>query len=96
MIWLFIIVVLVALATLAMRRAPLWQWAVTALVLGFVSRIGIFNDGRFAADLPGLVEAFLPGVILALLCVDEVRRAVVTGPAYGFVKSILPRVSRTE
>jgi len=96
MAWLMIIISLAALATLAMRRAPLWQWAVTALVLGFLSRIGIFNGGSFAGDLPGLIEVFLPGIVLALLCVGEIRRAVVTGPAYGFVKSVLPRVSRTE
>ena len=51
---LLILLAIVAIAVLAMRQAPLWQWAATALVLGLVSRIGIFNNGSFAGDLPGL------------------------------------------
>ncbi|MEO8884335.1 MAG: acyl-CoA dehydrogenase, partial [Devosia sp.] len=92
---LLIVISLIAVAVLAMRQAPLWQWAVTALVIGLVSRIG-WGFAPFAGDVPGLIEVLLPGVILALLSVTGIRRVVVTGPAYGFVKSILPRVSRTE
>jgi len=92
---LLIVISLIAIAVLAMRQSPLWQWAVTALVIGLLSRIG-WGFAPFAGDLPGLIEVFLPGIILALLSAPAIRRAVVTGPAYGFVKSILPRVSRTE
>jgi len=92
---LLIVISLVAIAVLAMRQAPLWQWAVVALAVGLLSRIG-WGFAPFAGDLPGLIEVFLPGVVLALLSAPMIRRAVVTGPAYGFVKSILPRVSRTE
>jgi acyl-CoA dehydrogenase len=87
----------VAFAVLAMMRAPLWQWAVAVLVLGALTRLG-FDDAGLAlhADLLGWVLALLPGIVLALLAVPQIRKAVVTGPAYGLVKKILPRVSRTE
>jgi acyl-CoA dehydrogenase len=92
---LLVVIAIVAVAALAMRQSPLWQWAAAALVVGLLSRVG-FAGGGFAGDLPGLIEVFLPGVVLALLSVPVIKRAVVIGPAYGFVKSILPRVSRTE
>ena len=92
---LLIVVALVAAAWLAMRRSPLWQWAVAALVIGFLSRIG-WGQSPFAADLPGLIEVFLPGVILAVLAIPAARIAVISKPVYGAVKASLPKVSRTE
>ena len=92
---LLIVVALVAAAWLAMRRSPLWQWAVAALVIGFLSRIG-WGQSLFAADLPGLIEVFLPGVILAVLAIPAARIAVISKPVYGAVKASLPKVSRTE
>ncbi|MDR3473145.1 MAG: acyl-CoA dehydrogenase [Devosia sp.] len=92
---LFIGISIVAIATLAMRRAPLMQWAIAALVIGLLTRIP-FTGGALALDLPGLIEVLLPGVVLALLVVPDIRRAVISAPAYGLVKSMLPRVSRTE
>ncbi len=92
---LLIVVTLVAMAVLAMRQAPLWQWALAAAVIGLLSRLG-WGGAPFAGDVSGLIEVFLPGAILGLLCIPDVRMLVLTGPAYSFVKSILPRVSRTE
>jgi len=88
---------LIAFAVLAMLRAPIWQWAVAALAHGVLSRFG-FNAEGFGVytDLFGWILALLPGVLLALFAVPPIRKAVVTGPAYGMVKTILPRVSRTE
>jgi len=86
---LLIVLSIVTIAALAMRRAPLWHWAVAALVIGLLA-------GAFAGGFAGWVAALLPGVVLALLSVPQIRRVLVTGPAYGFVKAILPRVSRTE
>jgi len=81
---------------LAMRRAPLWQWAVGALILGLLSRV-TFDAGIVWSLLSGwTIVALIPAIILALLSVTAIRRAVVAQPAYGLVKSILPRVSRTE
>ena len=87
---------IIAFATLAMRRAPLWQWALAALVIGALSRISLDGGFWLMTDSVGWVFALLPAVILGLLALTPVRRAVVIAPAYGFVKSILPRVSRTE
>ncbi|MEQ1768293.1 MAG: acyl-CoA dehydrogenase, partial [Devosia sp.] len=92
--------VLVAIATflaLAMLRAPLWAWAVGAAIVGVLSRF-IAPDGGFglAPGAWGWLWALLPAIILGLLVVTPVRLAVFIGPAFAMVKSILPRVSRTE
>ena len=92
-----VVIGLVALAVLAMRQAPLWQWAVVALVLGVLSRFCIDIAGvSVDTGTAGWVLALLPGAILLLLCVGAVRRLVVSRPMYGLVRRMLPRVSRTE
>lgn len=88
------IIAIVAFVVLAMRRAPLWQWALGALVVGLLTRIGL--DPLFDANGVGLTFSLLPAIVLGLLSMPFMRRLVLTRPAYGFVKSILPRVSRTE
>jgi len=92
-----IVLGLVGSATLAMRRAPLWQWAILVAVLGALMRI-VWNEAGLwlATDLVGWILALLPGAILGLLAIPALRRLLATGPAYGLVKKILPRVSRTE
>jgi acyl-CoA dehydrogenase len=89
---------IIAFGVLAMRRAPLWQWAAAVAILGALTRFGFDASGGLAvhADLLGWIFALLPGAILGVLALAPVRKAVVTGPAYRIVKSILPRVSRTE
>lgn len=97
MIVAIVVLGLVGSATLAMRRAPLWQWAILVGLLGALTRL-IWNEAGLwlATDLVGWVLALLPGAVLALLAIPVLRRFLVTGPAYGLVKKILPRVSRTE
>ncbi|HQZ13802.1 MAG TPA: acyl-CoA dehydrogenase [Devosia sp.] len=85
---------LVAFGFLAMRRAPLWQWAMAAAVVGVLGRI--LALGGFAGGLFGWLLALVPAIILGLFAIPLLRRLALTGPAYGMVKSILPRVSRTE
>jgi acyl-CoA dehydrogenase len=87
---------LVVFAILAMRRTPLWQWAIAAAVLGVLSRTSFADGVAFHPGVLGWVLALLPAVVLGLLAVPQLRQAVLTGPAYGKVKAILPRVSRTE
>jgi acyl-CoA dehydrogenase len=92
-----IVITIVAFAVLAMRESPLWQWAVAALVIGALTRFDFSGkDVVVANDTGGLVLALLPGIILALLSVPSIRKATVLRPVYRAVKSILPRVSRTE
>lgn len=84
----------VAFVVLAMRQAPLWQWGLAALAIGLATRLDPATG--FDASPFLLVLALLPGVILLALSVRAIRKAVLTGPAYGMVRKILPRVSRTE
>jgi len=94
---LFIILIGIAgFFALAMRRAPLWQWGALALLLGALSRLSTDNGLWLRTDLAGWVLALIPAIALFLLSVTTIRRAVVAAPAYRLVKSILPRVSRTE
>ena len=90
-----VILAFVVFCALAVRQAPLWQWAVAALVLGLLTRVDAESGFRFTAD-GFLLLALFPGLVLALLCVPAVRIAVVTRPVYGAIKKMLPRVSRTE
>lgn len=88
---------LVGFAALAMRRAPLWQWAIAVAVLGALTRVFVDAAGLWlATDAVGWSFALLPGLVLALLAVPPIRQLAVSGPVYGMVKKILPRVSRTE
>lgn len=82
--------------TLAMRRAPVWQWALAAAVLGALTRISTENGLWLSTDPTGWVLALLPAVLLGLFAVPALRKAILTAPAYGMVRKILPRVSRTE
>ncbi|MEP7239656.1 MAG: acyl-CoA dehydrogenase [Devosia sp.] len=81
---------------LAMHRAPLWQWAAGLAALALLTRLGWDSGMVVHADAIGWVAAFIPAAVVGLLAVTPIRRAVVTAPAYRLVKSILPRVSRTE
>lgn len=88
---------LIVFAVLAVRESPLWQWAIGALVVGLLTRIGFGPGGMtLATDLGGLILVLLPAIIFGLLSIAGFRKAVLMRPVYGAVKSILPRVSRTE
>jgi len=94
-IFALIVISLVVFAVLAMRESPLWQWGVAALVIGLYSRLD-FSDGFGFAGGFGLVLALVPGIIMLALSVEAIRKPLLIKPIYGGVKSILPRVSRTE
>ena len=91
-----VLIGIAGIAVLAMRRAPLWAWALLALAVGLLSRV--VTAPELAIDLVSgwTLVALAPAIVLGLLCMAPIRRAVLTGPAYGLVKRILPRVSRTE
>jgi acyl-CoA dehydrogenase len=93
-----IVVAFAAAGLLAMWRAPLWQWALAAVLVGVLARVVPAEGGGISilTDVPGWLVALLPAVILGLLTVKPLRRTVLTGPGYRLVKTILPRVSRTE
>lgn len=94
---LLLIALIAVVLALGMWRASAWQWAVGigAVTLGW--QLGIFHG---FAHVPGvgflgvLVWIALAG--LASLSIADVRRRVVTKPAFKLVKGILPKVSDTE
>src|SRR5688572_3702236 len=96
MTFLLVVIGLVAFATLAMRESPLWQWGVAFAALGVVSGVEFTATG--ASYQLGWFSWVLTvfGAILLLLAIKPLRMIVLTTPVYGAVKSILPKVSRTE
>ena len=67
-----IIIGIVGFFVLAMRRAPLWQWAVGALVLGILTRLGWTADG-------GPVALGVPGWNVRVYVLDEYLNPVPAG-----------------
>jgi len=90
-----VIVGLIGFATLAMRRAPVWQWAALWIVLALFNLVILDPFALVVAD-PFRWLLLVPGLILGLFALKPLRKLIVTGPAYAMVKRILPRVSRTE
>ena len=93
----FILLCLAAFLALGMRKAPMWLWAAAAGLLTLVWRSGVLHGGPPSA--PGLLSfvfGWLPFGVLAALAVPQIRRALITAPAYGMVRNILPKVSDTE
>jgi acyl-CoA dehydrogenase len=92
---LFLVVAVGVVFALAMRRAPLWGWAVGLAVLTVLWQ----SDGL--AHLPWelsfwRVMAWLPPILLAVLSVPDVRRRLIIEPAYDTIRGVLPKVSDTE
>ena len=93
----FAAICVIALFAVAMRRAPLAIWAVVLGGLAFAWQSGLFQ-GRFGFPDLTLVSAlaWLPALVTALLSLSSLRKSILTGPAYGIVRSVLPSVSDTE
>ncbi|NGP19363.1 acyl-CoA dehydrogenase [Devosia aurantiaca] len=96
MTFLLIVAGLAAFATLAVRESPLWQWGAAFVLLGLASGLD-FESAAVAYELgwfSWLLIVF--GAALLVLAIKPIRMLVLTTPVYGAVKSILPKVSRTE
>ncbi|OAM76835.1 acyl-CoA dehydrogenase [Devosia elaeis] len=93
---LLVAISLVIFATLAMRESPLWQWGLAFAAIGFLSGLDFTQDGAVYALgwFSWVLVVF--GVVLLVLAVKPIRMALLVPPIYAAVKSILPRVSRTE
>ncbi|HMN37879.1 MAG TPA: acyl-CoA dehydrogenase [Hyphomicrobium sp.] len=93
----FILVSLGIFFALAMRRAPMWLWALAAAGIVLLWQSGVLHGELHwpAPELSGAL-AWFPAVVLGLLSVPAIRRAAVVEPAYGMVRGILPKVSDTE
>ena len=96
MIFALIAISLIAFAVLAMRESPLWQWGLAVAAIGLLSGLG-FPDGGIGYGLgAGGWVLLVIGAVLLVLSVAAIRKPLLVAPIYGAVKSILPRVSRTE
>lgn len=88
---------LFAVFSVAICRAPLVIWGVVLGALAFIWQSGVMQ-GQFSwPELTALgLLGWLPAIAAALMALPGVRKAVLTGPAYGIVRSVLPTVSDTE
>ena len=89
-----ILVLLIPVFVLAIWRAPVWAWALTAAILALVIQTGFFTT-PIAWGVTDLLM-WLPAAVLGALSIPPIRHALVVKPAFGMVKSILPPVSKTE
>ena len=87
---------LVVFAVLAMRESPLWQWGVAVVAIAVLSGLDFPINGISYDFGAGSWVLLAIGVIMLVLSVEAIRKSVLITPIYGAVKSILPRVSRTE
>ena len=93
----FVCICVAAVFGLAMYRAPLWAWAVTAAVAAMAWQFGLFK-GSPAIAAPDLIAgvAWLLAAIVAALSVPTWRRQWLVAPVFEKIKHVLPRVSDTE
>lgn len=87
---------LVVFAVLAMRESPLWHWGIAFVGIGLFSGLH-FPEMGVGYELGGGSWFLLVlGVAFLLLSIEALRKPLLITPIYGAVKSILPKVSRTE
>ncbi len=93
----FLLACIVAMFALGMRRSPVGAWAIFVAVVTLLIQMGA-PFGRLTLPQFGTLEiiAWLPAILLGLISFRPIRQAVVTAPAFGVVKKILPPVSNTE
>jgi acyl-CoA dehydrogenase len=89
--------IVAAVFALAMHRSSLWGWAALAAAIAALAKVGAFA-GQFNPSLlfAGSIWGWVPAIVLAVLALRPIRRILITRPAFGLVKKILPPVSKTE
>jgi acyl-CoA dehydrogenase len=91
------IVTIAAMFALAIRREPLWTWAILLAVFTLALKLGLFASTLHLPSFTTLaLIGWLPAILLGAISWGPIRRAIVTQPAFGMVKRILPPVSKTE
>ncbi|UYN98272.1 MAG: acyl-CoA dehydrogenase [Devosia sp.] len=93
---LLIAISIVVFAVLAMRESPLWQWGAGLVAIGLASGLDFLESGATYGLGWFSWVLIVFGALLLVLAIKPIRMAVLTTPVYGAVKSILPKVSRTE
>ncbi len=96
-LFLMIALTLSGATVLAMRRAPLWAWAIGAAIVTLAWQTGLLHGALVSPQLSfATIIGWLPAIVFALLAVPAIRRALLIAPAYGIVRKVLPKVSQTE
>jgi acyl-CoA dehydrogenase len=91
------IITIAAMFTLAIRREPLWAWAILLAAFTLALKLGLFAGTLHLPSFSTLaLIGWLPAILLGAISWRPIRREVVTRPAFGLVKRILPPVSKTE
>ncbi len=93
----FLLLIAATVIVLGMQRAPLWMWAAAVGLLTITGRSGLLSGGPpEPSTWLGMLLAWTPFAILAVLSFQPLRRKLVVEPVYGMVQTILPKVSDTE
>lgn len=91
----FLALVVAAILTLGMRKAPMWAWAAAVSALTYLWQSGLLSSSEPSSGFLSWI-AWLPALALAALSVPSLRRQFVVAPAFAMVQKILPKVSDTE
>src|SRR5215475_4361938 len=90
-------VTITAMFVLAIRREPLWTWAILLAAFTVAFKLGLFAGTLHLPSFGTLaLIGWLPAILFGAICWLPLRRVAVTRPAFGLVKRILPPVSKTE
>jgi acyl-CoA dehydrogenase len=93
----FILLCIAGFFALAMRQTSLFGWGLALGAAVFVWQTDLIHGELYEPEFGlGGILAWVPVIVLFALSIPAVRRAALTGPAYGMVKGILPKVSATE
>jgi acyl-CoA dehydrogenase len=94
---LFLGLCLAVVTALAMRRAPMWLWAVAAVAATYLWLSGLVHGSHQGLEFSLFSAlAWIPAILAVLMAIPAVRRMLLVEPAFAVVKKILPKVSETE
>jgi acyl-CoA dehydrogenase len=87
----FILLCIAGFFALAMRQTSLFGWGLALGAAVFVWQTDLIHGELYEPEFGlGGILAWVPVIVLFALSIPAVRRAALTGPAYGMVKGILP------
>lgn len=94
---LLLIVLVAVLVALGMLRAAPWAWALGLGLVTLAWQSGLFH-GALHTPTVGFLGFFvwLAIALIGMLSIPNVRRKLVTEPAFKLVRRVLPKVSDTE